>query len=90
MFVRGFRDYLVSYLQDLGIENPVLIKSYIIRVLATGYGTINYKKFLKGSRASHACISNIKSTKNRIEHCSLKLEKKGRKEEILSFPKPQK
>ena len=78
MFVRGFRDYLVSYIRALGLENPVLTKSYIRRVLATGYGTINFTRFLKGSRATGACILNIKSIKKIREHFLVNLRKEGR------------
>ena len=83
MFVRGFKDYLVSQIQTSGLENPVLIKSYIRRVLSTGYGTYNLIKCLKGSRTPCARISNIKSRKNRREHRYRKLEKMGRKEERI-------
>ena len=74
--VRVLRDYLVSYLKTLGLGKPVLRKSYIRRVLAMGYGTINFIKCLKGSRATHARISNINSRKKRREHHSHKLEKR--------------
>ena len=87
MFFRGFRNYLVSYILASGLENPMLIKSYIRQVLTTGYGTINFIKKLKGSGAPRASISNIKSRNNRIEHHSCKLEEMVRKEERLSFPK---
>ena len=64
----------------------MLIKYYIRRVLATGYGAYNFIKFLKRSGASCACISNIRSRKKRREHRYCKIEKRGRKEERLSFP----
>ena len=89
-FFRGFRDYLVSWLQDTGLEKHVLIKSYIRRFLAMGYGTINFIKFLKGSRETRARISNIKSKKKRRERRSHKHEKSTRKKERLSFPEPKK
>ena len=65
------------------------IKSYIRRVLATGYVTINFIKFLKGSGASRACILNINSRKKR-KNISRKLGKRIMKEERLYFPKPKK
>ena len=67
----------------------MLIKYYIRRVLTTGYGAIKFIKFLRGSRAPRACISNIKSKNKRREHRYRKLEKRGRKEERLYFQKPK-
>ena len=62
----------------------MLIKSYKRRVLATGYGTINFIKLLKGSRATCAPISNINNKKEKREHRSRKLEKReGRKKHSL-------
>ena len=63
---------------------------YIRRVLSTGYNIINFIEYLKGSRATRACISNIKSRNNRRENGSLKLKKRRRKEEIIYVPKPKK
>ena len=74
----------------MGLENPVLRKSYIRRVLSTGYITINFINLFKGYRATRASISNIKSRKKRIKHRSRKIEKMRRKEEILYFPKTKK
>ena len=67
----------------------MLIKYYIRRVLATGFGAIKFIKLLKGSRAPRARISNIKSKNKRREHRYRKLEKRGRKEERLYFSKPE-
>ena len=67
----------------------MLIKYYIRRVLATGYGAIKFIKFLRESRAPRACISNIKSKNKRREHCYRKPKKRRRKEERLSFQKPE-
>ena len=52
--VCDFRDYIVSYLQTTGFKNPMLIVSYIRRVLATGYEAINFIKYLKGVH-SNSC-----------------------------------
>ena len=54
-----------------------------------GYETINFIKCLKGSRATRARISNIKSRKKRREHPSRKLKKgEGRKKDfIFQYPK---
>ena len=73
----------------MGLEKPVLIKSYIRQFLAMGYGTIKSIKFWKGYRAPRDRISNIKSRRKRREHCSRKLGKRGRKEERLYFTKPK-
>ena len=73
----------------MGSENPVFIISYIRRVLATGYEIIKFIKCLKGSRETRARISNIKSRRRIREHRSRKIEKRRRKEEIISFTKPQ-
>ena len=82
--VRGFKEYLVSWLRTTGLENHVLIIYYIRRVLATGYKIINFIKFLKVFRATRDRISNIKSRKKRREHRSRKLEKgEGRKKDFL-------
>ena len=59
----------------MGLENPVVIKYFIRSVLATGYETINFIRFLKGSRETYACISDIKSRKKRREPCSRKLKR---------------
>ena len=67
----------------------MLIISYIICVIATGYEIINFIKCLKGYRAPSACISNIKSRKKIREHHSRKLEKRTGKEERLYFPEPK-
>ena len=78
--VRGFIEDLVSYLQTKCLENNVLIISYIIRVLSIGYEVTEFTKRLKWYKSPHACISNIKSRKKRIEPHSCKLEKgEGRK-----------
>ena len=73
----------------MGLEKPVLIKSYKGQVLATGYRTYDFIKCFKGYGAPHARISNIKSRKKKREHRSRKLEKRGRKEEIYIFTKPK-
>ena len=67
----------------------MLIISYIRRVLATGYKIINFIKCLKVYIATRTRISNIRSRKKRREPRSRKIEKKRRKEERLSFPKPK-
>ena len=68
----------------MGLEDPVPIKSYIRRVIAMGYGKINVIKCLKGSRATRARISNIKSRKKIREHRYRKLEKgEGRKKDFI-------
>ena len=74
----------------MGLENPVLRKSHIRQVLATVYVIINFIKSYKGSISPRTRISNIKIRKKRREHPYRKLEKRGRKEEGLSFPKPKK
>ena len=74
----------------MGLENPVLIKFYIRRVLATGYVTINFIKFLKGSRSTRDRILNINSKKKIREYSYCKLEKRRRNEERLSLTNPQK
>ena len=81
----------LSSLLDMshGLRNPVVIKYYIRRVIAPGYGRINLIKLLKGSRATCFCILNIKNRKKRREHRFCKLGKRRSKEDILSFPKPQ-
>ena len=89
MFVRGFKDYLVSYLRALGSRNTKLIKYHIRQVLATGYGAYNFIKYFKGYVVPRARILNIKSIKKRREHCYRKLKKRIRKEEIIDFPKPK-
>ena len=66
----------------------MLIKSYIICVLATGYGTINFIKVLKGSRSTRAHISNINSINKRREHRSHKLEKGDRRKKEFLFQIP--
>ena len=49
-----------------------------------GYGTYNFIKYFKGSGVPRASILNIKSRKNRREHCYRKLKKgKGRKKYFL-------
>ena len=67
----------------------MLIKSYIRRVLATDYRTYNFVKYFKGSGVPPARILNTKSRKRRRERHSSKLEKRIRKGERLSFPKPK-
>ena len=89
MFVRGFKEYLVSYLQASGFRNPVLIKYYIGQVLATGYRKYNFIKYFKGSGVPCAYILYIMGRRKRREHCSRKPEKRRGKEERLSFPKPK-
>ena len=61
------------------LRNHVLIIFYIRRVISTGYKIINFIKFLKGSIAARARISNIKSRKKRTEPRSRKLGKRGSK-----------
>ena len=70
----------------MGLENPVVIKYFIRSVLATGYETINFIRFLKGSRETYARISDIKSRKTE-ENLVFINSKIRRKEEIISFPK---
>ena len=55
--------YLVSYLRALGFRNPELIKSYIRRGLAMGYGTYNFVKYFKVSGVPCARILNEKIRK---------------------------
>ena len=81
-------------LSSLLATNYVLRKSRAYNILhktcsSHGLQKINFIKCLKGSRAPRARIPNIKSRKNRREPCSSKLEKRRRKEEILSFSKPK-
>ena len=57
----------------------MIIISYIIRVLATGYEVINFIILLKGYIAPRARIENIRSRKKRREPCSCKLEKMRKK-----------
>ena len=71
-------------------RNTDLIKSYIKRVLTTGYGTYNFVKDFKGYGVPCDCSINTKSRKKRIENLYRKLEKRIKKEERLSFPKPKK
>ena len=62
----------------------MIIKCYIRRVLSTGCETIKFLKSLKGSGATRARISNIKSRKKRIEHRSRIIEKEEvRKKDFL-------
>ena len=90
MIFRSLRGYLFSKIKATGLKNTVFILCYIRRILSTSYEVINFIKILKGSRATRAHISNINIRKKRIEHCSRKIEKRRRKEERLSFPKPKK
>ena len=89
IFVRGLKDYLLSYLRASGFRNTELIKFYIRWVLATGYRTYNFLKYFIGSGVTRACILNTNSRKNRREYCSRKPKKRRRKEERLSFSKPK-
>ena len=73
----------------MGFRNPELIKAYIIRFLATGYGTYNFVKCFKGSGVPRAHILNTNSRKKRREHFSHELEKRKSKEEILYFLEPK-
>ena len=68
----------------------MLIKYYIRRVLATGYGKIKFIKFLKGSRENRARISNIKGRKKRREHLYREIEKKGKEGRNNFFSKTPK
>ena len=62
----------------------MLIKSYIIQVLSTGYVTIKFIKILKGSRAPRACIKNITSINKIREHHFHELKKgEGRKKDLI-------
>ena len=45
------------------LRKSVLIKYYIRYVLATGYGTINFIKCLKGSGATRAILKKYKDQK---------------------------
>ena len=84
IFVRGLKDYLLSYLRASGFRNTELIKFYIRRVLATGYRTYNFFKYFKGSGVPRARVLNTKSRKKRRKHRSCKLEKgEGRKRDFL-------
>ena len=57
-----------------------LIKYYIIRVLATGYGTYNFVKYFKEYGVPRDRILNTKSIKKSREHRSCKIKKRRRKE----------
>ena len=61
-----------------GLRKPRAYKYHIRLILSTGYGTIDFIKLLKGYRATHARISNIKGRKKRREHRYCKLEKRRR------------
>ena len=66
------------------------MKYYIRQGLSTDHGTYNFVKYFKGSGVTRASILNTKSRKKRREHCSRKkFQKRRRKEERLSFPKPK-
>ena len=67
----------------------MLIIYYLRRVLFTGYEIIKFIKFLKGSIAPRARISNINSRNEIIEPRSCKIEKRRSNEERLYFPKPK-
>ena len=79
------KDLLVSQLHASGFRNPKLIKSYIRRGLAMGYGTYKFVQYFKWYGVPCARILNTNSRKKRREHCSRKLKKRRRKEERLSF-----
>ena len=84
MFIRGFQDYLVSYIRASGFINTNIIKSYIRRVLAREYGTYNFVKYFRGSVVPRARILNAKSSKKGREHCYRKLEKvEGSKKDFI-------
>ena len=67
MFFCVLKDYPVSWPRASKFRNPELVKSYIRRVLAMGYGTYNFVKYFKGSGVPRACILNTKIRKKRRE-----------------------
>ena len=63
--------------------------SYIRHFISSSYKVLNFINFLKGYRLHCVPNSNNNSRKKRREPGFRKLEKKRRKEERLSFPKPK-